>query len=473
MTFISISKEANKIFKVYITPHWHFDHAWLFTHDQYMQALILPNFRVLRVILKKYPMYRCIVEQSTQWESLREFDPELFEDMRKYVQSGRICLVGGQITSPDLLLPSGESQVRNYFYGKRFLKVTFGKETNIAWNIDSFGHHAQYPAILRHMDMKYYVFHRGVDDRAFRRQLRQEFTTKMEKFPDSQENAKPSHILFIWKALNGRDEVLAFYQTNTYVNLLLDPIQLLNEQYFIKVLYHDKLFLQLVNAAIHVGITYWFSVKPTYRKIIATFLFFRLAIKPFLKIIPPPRILYTTLGSDFTAPSSFILHLWPYLQKIGKRRGIQFMFKTVEEFFSDCEQFRTILPMYQGNFLAHERLFSGVWSSRIKIKQASRACERLLYDVEVVATVRFLLLQEHNLDPEYPFQEIDALWKQLLINQFHDIIYGCGVDLVYLQSLRALNAVEHAAKKLLDHLIHEISSNISQESPCSRERAPK
>ncbi len=210
MTQSPLNKGHPNPLKVYITPHWHFDHAWLYTHDQYMKNLIMPNFRVLRVILRKYPMYRCVVEQATQWESLRERDPQLFEDLKVQVLAGRIALIGGQITSPDIQLPSGEAQLRNYFYGKRFLQETFGKDTDVAWNIDTFGHHAQYPLILHHMGMKYYVFHRGVDDKAFRTKLHQETKTKPQTLPDARDDTVPGHVLFHWKALNGNDEVLAF-----------------------------------------------------------------------------------------------------------------------------------------------------------------------------------------------------------------------------------------------------------------------
>ncbi len=103
----------------------------------------------------------------------------------------------------------------------------------------------------------------------------------------------------------------------------------------------------------------------------------------------------------------------------------------------------------------------------MKIKQVNRACERLLYEVEVVGTLRFLLQQKHHLKPEYPFEEIDALWKSLLVNQFHDVIYACGTDLVYVQSLRALTDIQHAASELLHRLVCGIADLVAPTSPSS------
>ncbi|HMF34711.1 MAG TPA: hypothetical protein VKK79_25030, partial [Candidatus Lokiarchaeia archaeon] len=88
-------------FTVVISPHWHFDHAWIKTHEQYMDELVVPNFRLLLHLLQKYPTYKCAVEQATQWISLRRIAPDVFQALTTFVEQGRIALVGGQVTSPD------------------------------------------------------------------------------------------------------------------------------------------------------------------------------------------------------------------------------------------------------------------------------------------------------------------------------------------------------------------------------------
>ena len=147
--------------------------------------------------------------------------------------NGRLALVGGQITSPDIIIPSGESLLRNYFYGKRYLQENFGRDTDVAWNVDIFGQSAQYPLILAHMGMKYYVWHRGVNDKQFRKNLSKGKATR------------PPHPLFRWVCLNGKDSVLSFYQTNTYTTLLLYPMALIHLLYFVDVMFHSKILMNV------------------------------------------------------------------------------------------------------------------------------------------------------------------------------------------------------------------------------------
>ena len=103
---------------VFFVPHWHFDHAWIKTHEQYMREMVVPNFRELVHILEKNPQYNCVIEQATQLESLQKSNPETFNALKPYVLNGRLALVGGQITSPDIIIPSGESLLRKLFLWK-------------------------------------------------------------------------------------------------------------------------------------------------------------------------------------------------------------------------------------------------------------------------------------------------------------------------------------------------------------------
>jgi alpha-mannosidase len=80
---------------------------------------------------------------------------------------------GGGITSPDNLLPHGESFIRNYLVGKKFLDehgITWNSLGNrekkirlkcyeftcyyIAWLPDDFGHDSQLPVMLKAMNMR-------------------------------------------------------------------------------------------------------------------------------------------------------------------------------------------------------------------------------------------------------------------------------------------------------------------------------
>jgi len=95
----------------------------------------------------------------------RFFDahPELHDTLRAVAPSLRI--VGGGITSPDNLLPSGEAFIRDYLVGKTWVDANLGVPIREAWLPDDFGHDAQLPVVLEAMGLAAVGFGRvpGVD----------------------------------------------------------------------------------------------------------------------------------------------------------------------------------------------------------------------------------------------------------------------------------------------------------------------
>jgi len=92
--------------------------------------------------------------------------PELLEPLRAVGQDLRI--VGGGVTSPDNLLPPGESFIRDYLVGKSWVDATLGLPIRAAWLPDDFGHDSQLPIVLEAMGLGSVGFGRvpGVDSSA-------------------------------------------------------------------------------------------------------------------------------------------------------------------------------------------------------------------------------------------------------------------------------------------------------------------
>ncbi len=89
--------------------------------------------------------------------------PEVRDTLRGVAPSLRI--VGGGITSPDNLLPSGEAFIRDYLVGKAWVDANLGLPLREAWLPDDFGHDAQLPIVLDAMGLRAVGFGRvpGVD----------------------------------------------------------------------------------------------------------------------------------------------------------------------------------------------------------------------------------------------------------------------------------------------------------------------
>ncbi len=62
----------------------------------------------------------------------------------------------------DVNIPSGESWVRQALYGKTYYREKLGADVTVGWALDTFGHHAQMPQLLKLAGYKSYWFQRGV-----------------------------------------------------------------------------------------------------------------------------------------------------------------------------------------------------------------------------------------------------------------------------------------------------------------------
>jgi len=60
----------------------------------------------------------------------------------------------------DMNMASGEAIVRQILYAKKYFRETFGKEVEICWEPDTFGHAWTIPQIMKKSGLKYYYFFR-------------------------------------------------------------------------------------------------------------------------------------------------------------------------------------------------------------------------------------------------------------------------------------------------------------------------
>ncbi len=82
----------------------------------------------------------------------------------------------------------------------------------------------------------------------------------------------------------------------------------------------------------------------------------------------------------------------------------------------------------------------GTYTTQARNKLGNRRCEKLLHDVELLA----------SLAPQYPDKELQRLWKLTLLNQFHDIIPGSSITQVHKESLEQYADILSSGGKLRD-----------------------
>jgi alpha-mannosidase len=104
-------------------------------------------------------------------------------------------------------------------------------------------------------------------------------------------------------------------------------------------------------------------------------------------------------------------------------------FGRADDFFARIAKYASDLPVWSGEL--YLELHRGTLTTQSRTKRGNRFLERALRDTEYLLSCGDV--------KSYPAETLDRLWKILLINQFHDIIPGSSIHMVYEQTER-----EHA-----------------------------
>ncbi|PZF53334.1 alpha-mannosidase [Curtobacterium sp. MCSS17_008] len=97
---------------------------------------------------------------------------------------------------------------------------------------------------------------------------------------------------------------------------------------------------------------------------------------------------------------------------------------TPAEVFEELEQSLPEPAVWSGEmYLEFHR---GTYTSQIRTKQGNRRSEHLLREAELWAATASV-----RLGVEYPYDELEAAWRTVLLQQFHDILPGSSIAWVY------------------------------------------
>jgi len=145
----------------FFIPHTHWEGAVFKTREEYLE-IGLPHILQALKLLKARPDYRFTLDQACYVKPFLERYPEEAPAFRKLVAEGRLAIVGGTDVMLDVNMPGGESFVRQVLYGKGWFRRALGLDVTVGWQLDTFGHHAQMPQLLKLAGYKSFWFFRGV-----------------------------------------------------------------------------------------------------------------------------------------------------------------------------------------------------------------------------------------------------------------------------------------------------------------------
>ena len=133
--------------KLHLICNAHIDPVWLWEWEE-GAASALSTFRSAVKLADRFDYIFCHNE-ALLYKWVEEYDPALFNDIKRLVKSGKWRIIGGWYLQPDCNLPSGESFVRQIQEGRKYFAEKFGIRPTTAVNFDSFGHSVGLVQILR------------------------------------------------------------------------------------------------------------------------------------------------------------------------------------------------------------------------------------------------------------------------------------------------------------------------------------
>lgn len=331
--------------------HAHIDVAWLWPIAQTIRKAA-GTFSTAVDMMKHYPEYRFLQSQPQLYVYIKEHYPEVYEEIRRAVAAGQWIVDGSLWVECDTNLVSGESLIRQFLYGKRFMREEFGVDSRVMWLPDVFGYTGALPQIMKGCGVDYFSTHKIYWN-----------YNGGTLFP---------YDTFMWEGIDGT-AVLAHnhrdYNSETRPSSIIDRWNLVTWKGETDVLLY-----------------------------------------PF------------GWGDGGGGPTRDHLE---YLRRLGDFEGVPRTRQAqLVEFFHEIERRGIPDARYVGElyFEAHR----GVYTTQAQTKRGNRKSEFALRDAELWATLATL-----SGGAEYPADALESAWKQVLLNQFHDIIPGSSIGRVY------------------------------------------
>ncbi|GAB2861154.1 alpha-mannosidase [Lentzea nigeriaca] len=121
------------------------------------------------------------------------------------------------------------------------------------------------------------------------------------------------------------------------------------------------------------------------------------------------------------------------------------------DFFQSAQDEYPDAPVWAGELYLEKH--RATYTTQAKTKQGNRRSEHLLRQAEHWATAAALL------GHAYPYEELDRLWKTVLLHQFHDILPGSSIAWVHREAEATYARVATELKALTTHAIDAIKGD--------------
>ncbi|WAU83700.1 glycosyl hydrolase-related protein [Streptomyces sp. Qhu-G9] len=119
------------------------------------------------------------------------------------------------------------------------------------------------------------------------------------------------------------------------------------------------------------------------------------------------------------------------------------VWETPEKFFEKAEAEYPNAPVWVGEL--YLELHRATLTSQARTKQGNRRSEHLLREAELWAATAAV-----HTGSAYPYEELDRLWKTVLLHQFHDILPGSSIAWVHREARRTYERVAEELNGIIE-----------------------
>ena len=124
---------------VHLVCNAHLDPVWQWEWEE-GACEALSTFRTAADLCEESEGFVFNHNEVILYKWIEEYEPELFNRIRRLVKAGKWHIMGGWYLQPDCNMPSGEGLVRQILSGRKYFHEKFGVRPTTAINFDPFGH---------------------------------------------------------------------------------------------------------------------------------------------------------------------------------------------------------------------------------------------------------------------------------------------------------------------------------------------
>ena len=146
--------------KLYIICNSHLDPIWLWNRSSGRSSWLNTMHSVIR-IMDENPDLKFTCSSTALYRFIEEIDLALFKRIAALVKKKRWEIVGGWEVQSDVILSRPQTIIHQALSGKKYIYDRFGIDVKIGYCVDSFGHSAGLPKILKASGFTHYVYMRG------------------------------------------------------------------------------------------------------------------------------------------------------------------------------------------------------------------------------------------------------------------------------------------------------------------------